>query len=148
MNSQSSRAILQQADSLRWEIGGQFHQDLMEAIYTDAAHIADRAVTRPDQKPRFDLDKVIDGLVTSRLWGFPIMLLLLIGVFWLTISGANLPSAMLASLLIEDFHPVLKGLAASVVLTGRFGDEATLLRLSAQLKAARPWKDRHPPNWY
>jgi ferrous iron transport protein B len=99
--------ILQTAESLRWEIGPQFHEHLMEGIYTEAANLADRAVTRPDEKPRFDLDRTIDKIVTSRIWGFPMMLLLFTIVFWLTISGANVPSALLASLLIDTMVPLL-----------------------------------------
>jgi amidase len=38
-----------------------------------------------------------------------------------------------------------EGLPVGVCLTARFGDEATLFRLAAQLEAARPWKDRVPP---
>jgi amidase len=37
------------------------------------------------------------------------------------------------------------GLPVGVMLAGRMGDEATLISLSAQVEAARPWKDRHPP---
>ena len=110
------RNILENAESLRWEIGGDFHEHLMEAIYTDAARIADRAVTRPDTPPRFDLDRSIDRLVTSRVWGFPIMLLLLALVFWLTIAGANVPSGMLATLLLDTIHPFLKDVAANIGL--------------------------------
>jgi amidase len=33
------------------------------------------------------------------------------------------------------------------MLAGRMGDEATLISLSAQLEAARPWRDRHPSLW-
>jgi amidase len=36
------------------------------------------------------------------------------------------------------------GLPIAVQLVGRYGDEATLFRLGAQLEAARPWFDRKP----
>ncbi len=39
------------------------------------------------------------------------------------------------------------GLPIGVMLAGRPADEATLLSLSAQLEAARPWQDRHPELW-
>jgi len=106
--------IIKTAESLRWEIGVDFHEHLMESIYTEAARIADRAVTRPDKKPRFDIDSTLDKILTSRVWGFPLMLLMLMIVFWLTISGANVPSSMLATLLLDKVHPFLKGLAASI----------------------------------
>ena len=38
-------------------------------------------------------------------------------------------------------------LPIGVMLAGRMGDEATLISLSAQLEAARPWAHRHPPIW-
>jgi len=37
------------------------------------------------------------------------------------------------------------GLPIGVQLVGRAADEATLLRVSAQLEQARPWRDRRPP---
>ena len=108
--------ILETAQSLRWQVGSNLHEQLVESIYTEAARIADRATTRPTEKARFDLDRTIDRLVTSRLWGFPLMFLLFALVFWLTISGANLPSQWLAWLLLDTIHPLLKAGAAAVNL--------------------------------
>lgn len=49
-------------------------------------------------------DRKRDEVFTGRFTGFPIMLLLLMGIFWLTISGANYPSELLHGALfyLED----------------------------------------------
>jgi ferrous iron transport protein B len=108
--------VLELAEHLRWQVGGDFHQQLMESIYQEAAELADRAVTRPDQKPRFDLDRAIDRVVTSRLFGFPLMILLFTLVFWITIVGANAPSGWLATLLLDKVGPLLKDASLAVGL--------------------------------
>lgn len=113
MNTNYER-ILKTAQDLRWDVGGDFHERIMESLYTDATRLADRAVIYPSEKPRFDLDRTIDRLVTSRTWGFPLMILLLTLVFWVTISGANIPSVFIFDLLIGTVHPFLKGVFASL----------------------------------
>jgi ferrous iron transport protein B len=106
--------LLREAHALRLEMGEGYHDALMEGIYEDAARIADRAVTREGNHSRFSLDRTIDKLVTSKWTGFPIMLLLLATVFWLTVQGANIPSGFLSWVLVDQFHPVLKQAMASI----------------------------------
>lgn len=43
-------------------------------------------------------DRKLDKILTQKLTGIPIMILLLVVVFWLTIQGANAPSNALASM--------------------------------------------------
>lgn len=114
----SKEDIIAEARSLRWEVGGDFHEKIVESIYADAARIADRAVTREDEQRGFDFDRFIDQVVTSKVWGFPLMLLMLTLVFWLTISGANVPSRLLSSLLLDTVHPLLKQASDMVGLPG------------------------------
>ncbi len=39
------------------------------------------------------------------------------------------------------------GLPVGVMLAARPAEEELLLALSAQIEAAAPWHDRHPPGW-
>ena len=109
-----AQEILRTAEALRWEIGDDFQEQLITAIYADASQIARRTVTRAKEGPRLDLDRTIDKWVTSRTWGFPIMVLLLTIVFWITISGANVPSKLLAAFLLDTVHPFLKNMAVTL----------------------------------
>ena len=106
--------VLATAQALRWEVGDDFHEKLMEALYTNANQIADRAVTRPGEKPRFDLDRTIDRVVTNPRWGFLLMILLFTLVFWITISLANVPSRWISELLIGTIYPLLNTAASSI----------------------------------
>lgn len=101
-------AILQLAQRLRGDIPGDLHEHLVEAIYRDAVRIADRAVSRPGQQARPTFDRRLDRILTSRRWGFPVMILLFTGMFWITITGANVPSGWLADLLIGKACPWLR----------------------------------------
>lgn len=49
-----------------------------------------------EKKNYAERDRRIDRILTSKLTGIPIMILLLFGVFWITITGANYPSSLLA----------------------------------------------------
>ncbi|GAB4108762.1 MAG: ferrous iron transport protein B [Acidobacteriota bacterium] len=109
---QAVRDFLTSVETIRFQLGADFQDQVMESIYTDAAEIAERVVRPQDAPPRRDVWATVDRLVTSRLWGFPIMLGLLTLVFWLTISGANVPSSMLSTLLIDQVYPWLKSASA------------------------------------
>ena len=59
-----------------------------EGICKDAVFFEDGTYNARDRK--------IDKILTSKWTGIPIMLLLLAGIFWLTITGANYPSQLLS----------------------------------------------------
>ena len=114
MANKNIEHILELSNELRWQIGDDFHDNLTEGIYADAAQIVSDTVQVDNSKKRFRLDRQIDKIVTSKTFGFPIMFLILATVLWLTIIGANYPSSLLAQLLLDTVHPVLKTFAASI----------------------------------
>ena len=77
-------------EKLRDAVVGQLVEHAAE-IYQKCVHLGNAAYLQRDRK--------IDRILTSKKTGIPIMLLLLAGIFWLTITGANYPSALLSSFL-------------------------------------------------
>ena len=75
-----------------------YRDEIVEAIYQDAETITQKVV-RTDETTSYPWDQKLDRIVTSKIWGLPFMAVLLGVVFWVTISGANVPSAMLAEAL-------------------------------------------------
>lgn len=109
-------SIIDLASELRFQLGDNFHDKLTEGIYTDAAEIASQAIETHDAPRNYTLDSKIDKIVTSKTWGFPIMIGILAVVLWLTIEGANYPSGMLFTLLIEIIYPFLKDISTQIGL--------------------------------
>lgn len=75
------------SDLLRDEIVSDIVKKAQE-IYEISVKLQDKKYTQRDRK--------IDKLLTSKLTGIPIMILLLFVVFWITITGANYPSDLIA----------------------------------------------------
>ncbi len=85
---------------------------IVRSIYSQAEETVGFAVRF--EEGGSDWDRKLDDILTSPVWGFPIMLLLLGIILWITISGANVPSDILA-----DFFFELEGkLTGYVMLLG------------------------------
>jgi ferrous iron transport protein B len=76
----------------------QLRDRIVSRLVRAAEAVGSAAVTfESDQYDR--TDRKIDRILTSRIFGIPIMLCLLAVIFWLTIAGANIPSGLIADLL-------------------------------------------------
>lgn len=70
--------------------------DIVTAAYVRRGEeIAEKCVTF-EKENYYEHDRRIDKVLTHRIWGVPIMILLLLGIFWVTVEGANYPSALLS----------------------------------------------------
>lgn len=89
-------SVIGKVNDIRKTLDSDVRDSIVSSIYRQAEDLAAQ-VTRKAGLKR-DWDAKIDAVVTSRLLGYPIMLLLLGVVLWLTIIGSNYPSELLASL--------------------------------------------------
>lgn len=90
--------ILTKAETLRGTLSTGFRDEIVKSLYAEAEAIAKRAVKAAEEK-KYDFDQRIDRLVTSPIVGLPIMLILLGMIIWLTVSGANIASDAIATVL-------------------------------------------------
>lgn len=88
--------------------------EIINAVVRCAERTAAECVSfeKPDY---YERDRKIDRILTHRFWGVPIMAAMLALVFWITVTGANYPSALLSRLfgaLGEKLHGGLAALNA------------------------------------
>lgn len=103
MEAKDSEELLQKAKEVRLSYDKkEIREDITYQIYKKAEYIRDKYVTQ--DRTKGDRDRKIDNIITSRTFGIPIMLLILAVIFWITITGANIPSKLIADVLfnIED----------------------------------------------
>ncbi|MBQ9964739.1 MAG: ferrous iron transport protein B [Clostridia bacterium] len=74
------------------------HDQLATALLRTASQVC-RGVVQQTHTTASLRDRRIDRLLTDRRFGYPLMLALLALVFWLTLTGANLPSQWLSTAL-------------------------------------------------
>jgi len=82
-------------------------EDFRDSIVTSIVRLAEDICSRCiifENKQYNATDRKIDRILTSKVFGIPVMLGLLAVIFWLTITGANYPSELLSKFLfwIED----------------------------------------------
>ncbi len=73
-----------------------FRDKIVSQLVRTAENISNTVVSI-ENKNYNNIDRKIDKYLTSKKFGIPIMILLLSVVFWLTITGANIPSKIIAS---------------------------------------------------
>lgn len=98
--SGTGQELLGQVDRLRRRLGPGPSDQIVTGLYEHAESIAADVVEHGEGGRTFD--EKLDAVLTHPIGGWPIMLGLLAAVFWMTVAGANVPSAFLAGLLMEQ----------------------------------------------
>ncbi len=77
--------------------GRSYTDEIVSCIFITAEGIAAECVHKSIDR-KYIRDRKIDRILTGKFTGIPIMLLMLLMILWITITGANYPSALLSEL--------------------------------------------------
>ncbi|MDM1396203.1 ferrous iron transport protein B [Myroides odoratimimus] len=114
VNNENIKEVITLANSYHEKLGLDYSDNVAGAIFTQVSKTVKSTVKSDINQRAFRVDRMIDNVVTSKRFGFPIMLLMLGGILWLTIIGSNYPSSALSTLLLEELYPILKNGAESL----------------------------------
>jgi ferrous iron transport protein B len=81
-------------------------RDQMVTQIVKACETIAREAVAADDERYFHRDIRFDRILTAKRTGIPIMILMLLGIFWITIEGANVPSSMIADGLLRLMDPL------------------------------------------
>ncbi len=88
-----AKALLDKSDIPSDKIG----DIIAKSLVLNAEKLCDGAISGSEKQYKFD--RLADRILTGKYTAYPIMLLLLLFIFWLTVTGANYPSQLLGNLL-------------------------------------------------
>jgi len=120
MENKQGKDLIQEVHHIRTNLDTNFRDMVVEDIYKNAEQIYSHSVKLLSDK-KYDFDQKLDRILTSPVWGLPIMLLLLGMTFWITIVGANYPSELLARGLFwleAQMALIMQNLGSPAWLTG------------------------------
>jgi ferrous iron transport protein B len=90
------QAVLRRASRLREATHPDARVEIVRRRY-ELAHEVMHRVARRLRELETTMTERVDRIITHRIWSWPIMLAILVGVLWITIQGANVPSSWLGS---------------------------------------------------
>lgn len=93
--SQKYEPLLLKAGELMSKSEKPFTDEIVSCIFITAEGIAAESVKKSCDR-KLSRDRKIDRILTGKLTGIPIMFLMLLGILWITVTGANYPSALLS----------------------------------------------------
>jgi ferrous iron transport protein B len=73
-----------------------FRDQVVADIYSQSEQIT-KAAVKTVKNSQIAFEDRLDNVLTSRIFGYPIMMLILGTALWVTIAGANVPSSLLGS---------------------------------------------------